>query len=263
MPLLLLKLVLTPLIVGGASIASRRWGPAVGGWIVSLPLTSGPILFFLALGSGPAFAADAATGTLLGMAGICGFSLGYLALSRRGPMAAFALASACYAGVAIAVQPVLAWPFAALVVLVLLAITGTLRILPAAVGSGPAAHPRWDLPARIIIGTALVVVLTTIAPLLGPVTSGLVATFPVYVSILAVFEHLRTGRDAALTTLRGLMTGLYGTVSFYVAVHYLLVPAGVAIAFAVAIVVALLIGGIALRVLRATMTVPDLEPETV
>jgi hypothetical protein len=107
-----------------------------------------------------------------------------------------------------------------------------------------------------------VVTLTAIAPLLGPTTSGLVATFPVYVSILAVFEHLHAGRDAALTTLRGLMTGLYGTVSFYVAVHFLVVPYGVAIAFAVAIAAALLVGGLALRVLRAGM-VPPPEPEPV
>jgi len=261
-PLLLLKLVLTPLIVGGASVASRHWAPAVGGWIVSLPLTSGPILFFLALGSGPEFAAEAATGTLLGMAGICAFSLGYLALSHRGPGPAFLLASACYAAVALAVQPILDWPFALLAALVLVAITGTLRVLPAPVGGGPAAHPRWDLPARIVIGTTLVVSLTAIAPLLGPTTSGLVATFPVYVSILAVFEHLHAGRDAALSTLRGLMTGLYGTVSFYVAVHYLVVPYGVAIAFTVAIAAALLVGGLALRVLRAGM-VPPPEPEPV
>ena len=30
MPLLLLKLTLTPLLVGGASLAARRWGPAIG-----------------------------------------------------------------------------------------------------------------------------------------------------------------------------------------------------------------------------------------
>ena len=38
MPSLVLKLVLTPLLVGGASIAARRWGPSIGGWIVALPL---------------------------------------------------------------------------------------------------------------------------------------------------------------------------------------------------------------------------------
>lgn len=262
MPLLVLKLVLTPLVVGGASVASRRWGPVVGGWIVSLPLTSGPILFFLALGSGPQFAAEAATGTLLGMGAICGFSLGYLAMSHRGPALAFTAASIVYVAVALVVQPVLDWPFALLAALVVVAITGTVRVLPAPVAGRAAAHPRWDLPARIIVGTALVVGLTTIAPLLGSTTSGLVATFPVYVTILAVFEHLRAGRDGALSTLRGLMTGLYGTVSFYVAVHYLVVPAGIAVAFAVAVGVALLVGGTTFRVLRAGTVAPP-EPETV
>ena len=45
MPVLALKLILTPLLIGGASLAARRWGPAIGGWLVSLPLTSGPVTF--------------------------------------------------------------------------------------------------------------------------------------------------------------------------------------------------------------------------
>ena len=45
----ILKLILAPVIIGGASLAGRRWGPAVSGWLVGLPLTSGPVIFFLAL----------------------------------------------------------------------------------------------------------------------------------------------------------------------------------------------------------------------
>jgi hypothetical protein len=47
--LLLLKLVLTPALIALASLAGRRWGHAVSGWIVALPLTTGPIVFFLGL----------------------------------------------------------------------------------------------------------------------------------------------------------------------------------------------------------------------
>jgi hypothetical protein len=36
-PILALKLVLTPVLIGGASLAARRWGPAIGGLIVALP----------------------------------------------------------------------------------------------------------------------------------------------------------------------------------------------------------------------------------
>src|SRR5215218_6073961 len=32
-----------------ASLAVRRWGDAIGGWLVGLPLTSGPVAAFLAI----------------------------------------------------------------------------------------------------------------------------------------------------------------------------------------------------------------------
>jgi len=44
---LVFKIVTSPLLIQVASLAGRRWGPAVGGWFVGLPLTSGPIAFFL------------------------------------------------------------------------------------------------------------------------------------------------------------------------------------------------------------------------
>ena len=259
--LLLLKLIATPLLVGGASIAARRWGPAIGGWIVSLPLTSGPVLFFLALDPGPAFARAATTGTLLGLGAICGFAIGYLAGSRRGPLVAFASASAGFLVVAIAVQPFLDVPFPALAVCVVAAIAVVLRLLPVSTGASPGTvHPAWDLPARVIVGTALVLGLTTIAPLLGPVTSGLVATFPVYVAVLAVFEHMRAGRQAALGVLRGLLTGLFGTVAFYVVIWALILPAGIAIAFGAAIAVTAVVGAASLRIVRSQIENPEPEP---
>ena len=260
-PLLLLKLIATPLLVGGASLASRRWGPAIGGWIVSLPLTSGPVLFFLALDRGPQFASDATVGTLLGMGAIAGFSVGYLAGSRRGPALAFASASACYVLVGIAVQPVTGWPFPLLAALVVVALALVIRLLPVG-GGGPAAtgHPAWDLPARIVVGTTLVVGLTTVAGLLGPVTSGLVSTFPVYVSVLTVFEHLRAGRSGALGVLRGMLVGLIGTVAFYCTLRALLVPYGVAVAFPAAVAVTLAAGAVALRTVRASLVAPEPEP---
>ena len=63
---LILKLVLTPALIGAASLAGHRWGAAVGGWLVGIPLTSAPIALFLALDHGPSFAASASVGMLLG-----------------------------------------------------------------------------------------------------------------------------------------------------------------------------------------------------
>lgn len=47
-----LKLVLTPLLIGMASVAGRRWGPMVSGRLIGLPLTSAPVVLFLALEQG-------------------------------------------------------------------------------------------------------------------------------------------------------------------------------------------------------------------
>lgn len=261
MPSLVLKLVLTPLLVGGASIAARRWGPSIGGWIVALPLTSGPILFFLALDQGPAFAAAASVGTLLGLAAIAGFAAAYAVASGRGPAVSIAAASLAFLGCGIALQAIAAAPFLLLVLLVSAAIATVVGRLPSArVGRSGTPHPAWDLPARVIVGTTLVIGLTAIAPRLGPVTSGIVATFPVYVSVLAVFAHAQDGRLASLGVLRGLLSGLFGTVAFYAVVHACVVPLGVGPTFVLAIIVALSISAIALRRIRQATT--DAEPES-
>ena len=46
---LTLKLVATPALIGTATLVGRRWGQSIGGWLVGLPLTTGPVAFFIAL----------------------------------------------------------------------------------------------------------------------------------------------------------------------------------------------------------------------
>ena len=46
---LLLKLIVTPVLIGAASLAGRRWGETLSGWFIGLPLTSGPVCWFLAI----------------------------------------------------------------------------------------------------------------------------------------------------------------------------------------------------------------------
>jgi hypothetical protein len=261
-PLLAFKLLLTPLLIGGASLAARRWGHAIGGLLVSLPLTSGPVALFLALDLGPAFAAAAVTGSLAGLIAIAGFAVGYAAAGPRlGAGAGLVAASAAFVAVGLAVQPLLDASIWVLLGLVVLAVTGTLRALPSGGERRPhGPPPRWDLPARMVVGTAIVVVLTALAPALGPHTSGLVATFPVYVSVLAVFAQRQDGPSAAIDVLRGLLVGLFGTAVFYVIVAMCLVPLGILPAFGLAVAVTLAIGAVALRRVRAA-TRAEIEPE--
>ena len=50
--LLLLKIVLAPMHVAIATLVARRWGPRIGGIVVGLPLSTGPIFLFLASPAG-------------------------------------------------------------------------------------------------------------------------------------------------------------------------------------------------------------------
>src|SRR5258708_31266480 len=81
--MLAFKLLLTPALLGLVSLAGRRWGPAVSGWLVGLPLTSGPVALFLALDLGTTFATRAAQHTMLGIVSVACFCLAYSWLSMR------------------------------------------------------------------------------------------------------------------------------------------------------------------------------------
>ena len=262
-PLLALKLVLTPVLIGAASLAARRWGPAVGGLIVALPLTSGPVAFFLALDYGAAFAADAVVGSLGGLVAIVAFSLAYAgAGTRRGAGAGIGAAALAYLVIGLLVRPLLEMSTWLVLGLVVASVAAGLRLLPRGGERRPSfPHPWWDLPARMAIATALVVGLTAIAPALGPHTSGLVATFPIYVAVMAVFTQRHQGPSAAIDLLRGLLAGLFGTATFYVVVHVTIVPLGIASGFLVATCVTLGIQALALRWVRATAPGP-IEPES-
>jgi hypothetical protein len=67
------KILLAPLCVVAVSLAGRRWGVAVAGLLGGLPVVAGPILLVETLLHGPGFGADAAAGTLLGLAALTAF----------------------------------------------------------------------------------------------------------------------------------------------------------------------------------------------
>src|SRR5437588_7508211 len=81
---LAIRLVVTPSLILFASLAMRRWGAAIGGWLAGFPFTSAPVVLILALEHGRSFAAEAAVGILLGVLSQVAFALTYAALAIRG-----------------------------------------------------------------------------------------------------------------------------------------------------------------------------------
>src|SRR5207244_746153 len=106
--------------------------------------------------------------------------------------------------------------------------------------TSPPPPPAWDLPARMVITTVLVLLITGAATTLGPRLSGVLATFPVYAAILTVFAH-RGSTAAAVQVLRGLLLGRFAFAVFFVVFGMALVAVGLAAGFALATVAALAI----------------------
>lgn len=251
MPIIVLKLFLAPILITVASLLTRRFGPRVGGWLVSLPLTSGPILVILAIDQGREFAANAAVGSMSGMAANAAFGVAYAyaGRGRGGWIRGMVVATPAFLLAGAALRPVLGGPAWTIALLVAGVISAGLMLLPPRTDArGRVRHPRWDLPARMVVATSLVFALTTLAPLLGPEVSGLLATFPVYASVMTTFTHHVVGLPAATELIRGHLTGIYGTVAFFLALIALLVPAGIAPAMLAAIAAALATQAVAFRV---------------
>jgi hypothetical protein len=248
-----MKLVLVPAIIGAASLAGRRWGPAVSGWLVGLPFMSAPVIFFLALAHGGAFAADTAIGTLAGGLSLAAFCVSYHLIARRFPWPAAIAGSLIALGGANQALQYLDIPPVALLLAVTASLVVSLWIVsprgPAA-DPPPVALPAWDIPARMLAATAFVLLITGVAPLVGPRLSGLAATFPLVAGTLTVFSHHQHGPDAASGVLRGLLLGLFAFAGFYGALIGLLVPAGVGLAFGAAILAALAVQGATLWIMR-------------
>ncbi len=238
------------MLIGTASLAGRRWGHAVSGWLVGIPFTSGPITLFLYLDHGPTFAMNAALGSMLGIFATIAWALAYSALAWRGArlvtcvlagLAVFAVAGASVRELSVGPFPI----YLALVVVLLVSI----RFVPTSSRHYGVHMPRWDLPARMILATALVLTITGSATLLGPRLAGILATIPLYASILSGFAHTLVGPRAAIDVWRGLLYGLFGFGAFYLMLALFLEPVGLA-AFAIAIGAAVLMQAMTLRMVR-------------
>src|SRR2546426_252513 len=253
--MLVFKLLLTAVLIGLVSLAGRRWGPAVSGWLVGLPLTAGPVALFLALGLGTAFASRAAQGAILGLVSLAGFCLVYSWLSfRAGWLWSLLAGWVVFFALTFALERVsLPLVVSFLGVIVLLVIV--LKLLPSSHRQDPMVNPpKWEILLRMLAASAVVVILTGVASSLGPQLSGLLSTFPLYASILAAFTQRFQDAAAARRLLRGLITGIFTFAVFFLLIAALVERWGILVTFGLATLVALLLHGCSLWLLRRYIT---------
>jgi hypothetical protein len=218
--ILAFKLIVTPLLIAAASFAQRKWGGVVGGLIAGLPLTSAPVSVFLAVEHGPDFAAHAAIATLLGVTAMSAFCLCYAKLSPRSSWWVCVIAglTVCFIvtlGLSFVPQRTAIAALIAFPALVVLA----LSMGRPARGPNPAPRPPWwDIPARMVFATAVVLIITAAATFLGAKWSGLLSTLPVYALVMGVFSHTHGGAASAQAFLRGVAIGALGSAMFLLVV---------------------------------------------
>jgi hypothetical protein len=239
MALLLLKLTITPAVIALATLAARRFGPAVGGWLIGLPFTCGPVALFLAIDHGPAFTARVATGFVVGVIAEAAFVMGYVAVAIRGGRWQVALAAGTAAFAAAGAAIISLGPSLPVLVAGTLAVLLVgLRVIRAsnAIVSRPG---RWELPVRMALATGLVLAITAFAATLGPGVSGIVTTYPLISTLLAVSVHRAAGPGAAVAVYRGLLAGLFALMGFACTLVLVLSRMPIAAAFALALALTL------------------------
>jgi hypothetical protein len=237
--MLLLKLTLAPVLVAAATLVTRKWGPRIGGFLMGLPLTTGPIFLLLAIEQGPHFAAGAAVGILFGVVGLAAFATAYAVVSgMTGWIACLAFATAAFpifslgarqAGSDTATAGMVAWLALGL---------AALLIRRAEPQSTLVSPPWWDLWVRMIAVAVLTLATTTGAARLGPMLSGVVGTYPVAITVVVAFTHAQFGREAVLAMLRGSVLSWFSFVSCFLTIGLWIEAVGTAVAIASGVLVA-------------------------
>jgi hypothetical protein len=227
--LFLLKLTLAPLLVAAATLATRRWGPSVGGILVGLPLSTAPIFLFLAIDQGLDFAERATIGILFGLVGVAAFALAYVITSRRlqwlGSLAlaaiAFFAASASAGQLPAGVLEAGLAAYAALLAVVAVIRRPQLQMIRA-------PSPWWDIWFRMAAAAALTLAITAAADRLGPLLSGIIGTYPVVTTVVTTFTHHQSGREAAVTMMRSSVLSWFSFVSCFLVIGLTLKSHGLA-----------------------------------
>ena len=238
---MVLRLVLVVVAVWLASLAARRWGHTVSGYLGGMPLIGGPITLFLALDHGAEFAARSAVFTLAAVAAQVAHlaTFGWTGTRTGRWYVALPAAWSAFALVAFAVTR-LEWNAPWAYALAAAALALAWRVLPRFSGTAPLpAIPRVELHLRLVAAVALAAFILWSAPIFGPVASGVLLSVPITGSIMPPFTLALYGRDPVARLLRGFVVGLSGFTTFFFAVAWGAVPWGVGWAFAAAVPAAL------------------------
>lgn len=219
--IVIFKLLAAPLLILAVTFLVRRFGPAVGGLLMGLPLTTGPISIFTAIDHGPGFAREAAIANIIGQISGCLFCLFYARTAMHRGSGISTLSGVAGYAAATVIWSAFDWTLIGAILVFATANIVVLRVFPAVPACAPhRTAPSWELPLRMIVATAFIMLITAASAHLSPQIGGLIAPFPVFVLILTVFTHIRDGSAAAATLTRSVIAGSPAFGVFFVIVAF-------------------------------------------
>jgi hypothetical protein len=234
--MLILKLTIVPLALLAFGIVERLHGPRIAGWLAGFPIVAGPLLVFVTLDHGAAFGSATALGAFFGLVPWLAFAMTYAWAARRWAWAWCTLIGFAVwtltAMLAVWVEDGPRWLEAIPLVAFVIALFAQPR---GEASDEEREHVWWGLPARMVAGAILTVLITQFASAMGTHWSGIFATFPVMGSIIAISSHVQYGRHAVQEAVAGMSMGLASVGAFCFAAYLLLGLTGMWTAFALAL----------------------------
>jgi len=236
----LVKLALVAACVCVASLATRRFGHAVGGTLGGLPMIAGPITGFVMLANPVPTVQGIVLATLVCLPATMAHLLTFAWCALRWPwwLALLAANMAFFAlGLSLSLWPWSAWQATLLVVLSLVLANAAMprrRVAAAAV-----RIPGVELLCRVLVAMGVAWLIIRSAGVAPAAISGLLLAVPITGNVLPCFTRQGHGAAATVTLLRGFMRGLSGFVAFFLTLLWALDPMSPGAAYATAWAVAL------------------------
>lgn len=224
----LLKIIFMPLVIAGVTLIARKWGNIIGGVVAGMPWVGGAILFFVAIEQGEPFMLNAILGVLIGLLAWLGFCTTYVIAGQRlGVLGSFASGISVYLLISFLLQDyTTAFTIRGWFVVMILTTIVSLYYFPKVkrINNISPKPLRFEIPLRMIMITAFVLLVTYFAELLGPNWSGILTPFPVMTATLAIFTHHTQGLPQVRLALMGMYTGVIGFSIFLISIAHF-VPA--------------------------------------
>jgi hypothetical protein len=241
--LLALKLILAPLAVLLASIASKRYGHVIGGILSGFPMIAAPVTAALLLDHPAEHVTAIAYATVSGLTATLGFivAFAWAAKANKAWWVCLLVAALTFVGVALLLQ-IMQLPLTIGVGIGIAAPWLARFALPKiAAPSHPPTIPSSELALRVVGAFVLAAALLFSAGNTPPWLSGLLIAWPITGSILPCFTQKIAGANATIAFFSGFSRGLVGLAAFFCVLGLLLPHMHQAMAYVVALLGAAII----------------------